>query len=296
MQDHNAGIIEFAGGAGLIPSPNPPLGAPNAGLSQAMDNMAFYMTSLVPRRGSPFRNPDGTQTAEADSGEVIFNDPTVGCATCHVPPFYTDSSLLSNPFVKHDVGTADPGDLDAAAGFDTPSLVNIWDSGPYLHHALASTIGQNAAQSLLKIFSDFNPNDLHGVTSGLSAHEKDLLVAFLLQITWPDSTGPGPVDVPEVSTAVSRNSFDSVFPNPFREETSLQFSVANGPSAVRVDVFDVTGRRVRTILDRVMTRGSHVVGWDGRDEGRSAVAPGVYFAKLTIDGVELKSKRLNIVR
>jgi hypothetical protein len=72
---------------------------------------------------------------------VIFNNPTVGCATCHVPPLYTDSSLLENPFLKHIVGTqVDSTDVDAAAGFDTPSLVNIWDSGPYLHHALAGAL------------------------------------------------------------------------------------------------------------------------------------------------------------
>ncbi len=296
MQDHNAGIIDFAGGAGLIPSPNPPLGAPNRGLSQDMDNMAFYMSTLVPRRGSPFRNPDGTQTADADSGEVIFNNPTVGCATCHVPPFYTDSSLFENPFVKHIVGTADPGDADAAAGFDTPSLVNLWDSGPYLHNTFGQVFGDLAAGGLLKVINELNPNDQHGVTSGLTAQQKNWLVAFLLQITWPENVPGGPTDSPTAPTAVARNSFDRVFPNPFKDETSLQFSLEKSPSEVRIDVYDVTGRRVRTLLERQMTRGTHIVGWDARDDSKNVVAPGVYFAKLAVDGAELKTKRLTVVR
>jgi YVTN family beta-propeller protein len=287
MQDHNFGILEFTGGAGLIPSPNPPLGTPNRGLSQDMDDMAFYMSSLVPRPGSPFRNPDGTQTADADSGEVIFNDPTVGCATCHVPPFYTDSSLLQNPFVKHIVGTADPGDADGAAGFDTPSLINLWDSGPYLHHQLAL--------NLMAVLTTFNPDDQHGVTSTLTTQQKNWLVAFLQQITWPESTGTA-TGVETTASPPSGSAFQGIFPNPFRAETSLQFSLERSPSQVRIDIVNVSGRRVRSLLAREMARGSHIVGWDGKNDDGQLVAAGTYFAKLAVDGREVQTKRMTVLR
>ena len=287
MQDHDFGIIEFAGGTGLIPSPNPPLGEPNRGLSQDMDDMAFYMTSILPRRGSPFRNPDGTQTADADSGEVIFNDPTVGCATCHVPPFYTDSSLLQNPFIKHIVGTADPADTNAAAGIDTPSLVNVWDSAPYLHHHQAATLEQ--------VITFFNPGDQHGVTSTLTTQQQNWLVAFLKQITWPESTGTA-TGVETASSSSSRSAFQSIFPNPFRAETSLQFSLERSPSQVHIDVVNIGGRRVRSLLQREMTRGTHVVGWDGKNDDGQLVAAGTYFAKLSVDGREMQTKRMTVLR
>jgi YVTN family beta-propeller protein len=287
MQDHNFGILDFTGGAGLIPSPNPPLGAPNRGLSQDMDDMSLYMSSLVPRRGSPFRNPNGTQTAEADSGEAIFNNPAVGCATCHVPPFYTDSHLQENPFIKHIVGTADPDDDDGAAGFDTPTLVNLWDSGPYLHHHQANT--------LMQVLTTFNPGDQHGVTSTLTTQQKDWLIAFLQQIVWPESTGTS-VDAPAVASASAKTSFENIFPNPFRSETSLKFSLANTPSKVRIDVVDVTGRRVRTLLNREMTQGVHIVGWDSKNDEGQLVAAGMYFAKLNVDGQVQQTKRLTVLR
>ena len=287
MQDHDFGIIEFAGGTGLIPSPNAPLGDPNRGLSQDMDDMAFYMTSIVPRRGSPFRNPDGTQTADADSGEVIFNDPTVGCATCHVPPFYTDSSLLQNPFIKHIVGTADPADTNAAAGIDTPSLVNVWDSAPYLHH--------HQAANLMQVITFFNPGDVHGVTSTLTTQQQNWLIAFLQQITWPESTGTA-TGVETASSSSSSSAFQSIFPNPFRAETSLQFSLERSPSQVHIDVVNIGGRRVRSLLQREMTRGTHVVGWDGKNDDGQLVAAGTYFAKLSVDGREVQTKRMTVLR
>jgi YVTN family beta-propeller protein len=287
MQDHDFGIIEFAGGAGLIPSPNPPLGDPNRGLAQDMDDMALYMSSLVPRRGSPFRNPDGTQTADADSGEVIFNDPTVGCATCHVPPFYTDSSLLQFPFIKHIVGTADTADTNAAAGFDTPSLINLWDSAPYLHNHLA--------QNLLQVITNFNPGDQHGVTSTLTTQQKNWLVAFLQQITWPDSTGSA-TGVETASPSSSESSFQRVFPNPFRAETSLQFSLEKSPSRVQIEIVNIAGRRVRMLLERELTRGSHVVGWDGKNDEGQTVAAGTYFARLSVNGREAQTKRMTVLR
>jgi hypothetical protein len=252
-----------------------------------MDDMGLYMTTLVPRRGSPFRNPDGTMTADAIAGEAIFNNPAVGCATCHVPPFYTDSSLMENPFVKHVVGTAEAGDNDGAPGFDTPSLVNAWDNAPYLHHHQALT--------LMLVLTSFNPNDQHGVTSTLSATEKNQLVAFLQQIVWPESTGT-PTDAQTVVAAPAKTSFDNVFPNPFRTETSLQFSLEKTPSKVRIDVVDVTGRRVRTLLERDMTQGVHVVGWDSKNDDGQPVSAGTYFAKLNVDGRVQQTKRLTVLR
>ncbi len=295
MQDHNFGILEFTGGAGLIPSPNPPLGAPNAGLSQDMDDMALYMTSVEPRRGSPFRNPDGSHTANALVGQAIFNDPAVGCASCHVPPFYTDSKLTENPFIRHIVGTADPDDADGAAGYDTPSLINLWDSGPYLHDHLASSAGATAAPALMKVLTVMNPDDQHGVTSTLTSPQRSALVSFLLEITWPDSSVTTGVEPP---TADGRfgNRVDAVFPNPFRDETSLRFSIEHSPSKVQIDLFDVAGRHVRTLLDREMARGAHIVGWDSRDAAGREVAAGSYFARLIVNGEAQASKRMAVLR
>ena len=49
---------------------------------------------------------------------------------------------------------------------------------------------------------------------------------------------------------------------------------------VALNVYDLLGRRVRTLVDRVLPAGEQRVLWDGRDASGQAVAPGVYFARL----------------
>jgi YVTN family beta-propeller protein len=285
MQDHNFGILDFTGGVGLLPGGgNPPLGAPNAGLSQDMDDIGAFMETLLHREDTPYLLPGGVQTANADSGEVLFHDPVVGCATCHSGPFYTDSRLSQNPFVKHIVGTPDTADADAAAGFDTPSLVGVWDTGPYLHHANASTVQQ--------VMTTFNPNDEHGTTSHLDSNQIDFIAEFVNSIGWPDSATV--TDTPEIARDPA-NALNGVFPNPFQDRTSVRFSVERSPSAVRIDVFDVQGRRVRTLLDRPMTRGTHIVGWDARDDRGRPVAAGAYFARLSLNGAPAGGKKMVVL-
>jgi hypothetical protein len=285
MADHDFGIVEFMGGAGLIPSPNPPLGPPNAGLSQDMDDIGFYMSTLQHRPDTPFLTAGGGLTADADSGRALFFDPTVGCASCHVPPFFSDSRL-QQPFIKHVVGTAAPGDLDAAPGFDTPSLVGVWDTAPYLHHHLA--------QTLLSVMTTFNPNDLHGTTSQLSSAQRDMMVAYLKSLGHPDSAGTS-VSAPEVVREAS-GFFEAVFPNPFDEKTSLRFSTEKSPSHVTIEIFNVEGRRVRTLLDAKVARGTHIVGWDSRNDSGRRVAPGAYYANLLVDRVKKDGKKMTVVR
>lgn len=291
MQDHEFGILEFTGGTGLTAGaggPNAALGTPNRGLSSDLDDLAQFMSSLRHRTTTPFRNSDGTMTADALAGEVIFNSPATGCADCHIPPFYTDSTL-ELPFIKHDVGTVDPlaMDTDAEGGLDTPSLCGVWDTDPYLHTGFAP--------NLALIFQAFNPDDEHGATSQLTAGELNQLVAFLQQIAWPESTGTS-VGVPEVAGAANSNRLDPAYPNPFADNTSLRFTLDARGGSVRLDVFDVTGRRVRTIFDRPLPKGTHVAGWDSRNDSGARVAPGTYFARLTVDGRPDGEKKMTVLR
>ena len=70
------------------------------------------------------------------------------------------------------------------------------------------------------------------------------------------------------------------FPNPFRAETTIAYSVAVG-GPVTIELFDVAGRRVRTLVSASQPAGTHRVTWNGdADAGRPAAA-GIYFVRLT---------------
>lgn len=69
------------------------------------------------------------------------------------------------------------------------------------------------------------------------------------------------------------------YPNPFSAQTKIGFALPR-EEKVEVVVFDVTGRRVRQLVNGAKAAGQHVVEWDGVDETGRAVAPGVYFVQM----------------
>lgn len=85
-------------------------------------------------------------------------------------------------------------------------------------------------------------------------------------------------------------AFASPYPNPFRGRTSLRLSLAVASHA-RVAVYDLVGRRVRTLADGPLAAGETTLTWDGRDDGGRAVAPGLYLVRFEAAGVKA-SRRL----
>lgn len=148
------------------------LGESKAGLSKELDALAVYLTTLDQVDPSPFRNADGSMTEAARAGQALFGK--LGCDFCHSGPDYTDSARGR----VHDVGTAKPtsgkGGGAPLLGFDTPTLLGVWQTAPYLHDGSAAT--------LKDVLTTANPNDQHGFTSSLSGEQLDQLVAFLQQI------------------------------------------------------------------------------------------------------------------
>ena len=67
-----------------------PLGAPKAGRSADLDALAAYLASLTRFPRSPYRNPDGSLTADAVAGKLLFG--SAGCATCHAGATFRDGA------------------------------------------------------------------------------------------------------------------------------------------------------------------------------------------------------------
>jgi hypothetical protein len=111
-------------------------------------------------------------TAEATAGQATFV--SLGCDGCHGGDDFTNSAEGT----LYDVGTLTEmsgsrlgGEL---TGIDTPTLLGIWQTAPYLHDGSAPT--------LRDVLTTRNPGDAHGVTSTLSEQQLDELVAYLMQI------------------------------------------------------------------------------------------------------------------
>jgi YVTN family beta-propeller protein len=104
---------------------------------------------------------EGRPGPAARRGQEAFRK--AGCAACHPAPLYTDLRL-------YDVGTGTAIDKDKA--FDTPTLVEVWRTAPYLNDGRAATVRE--------VLTRFNPDHRHGRTDLLSESEIADLEAFVL--------------------------------------------------------------------------------------------------------------------
>jgi len=110
----------------------------------------------------------GKLSAAARRGKEVFNRSATGCAVCHRPGLFTDLQ-------RYDVGTS-PGMAsgELGSGFDTPSLVELWCTAPYLH--------DGSAADLRAVLTTRNIGNHHGNTSQLSESELNDLIAYLLAL------------------------------------------------------------------------------------------------------------------
>lgn len=86
------------------------------------------------------------------------------------------------------------------------------------------------------------------------------------------------------STQLSQNK-----PNPFNSQTIISYALPRLGST-RLEIFSLTGQRVRALWEGVQEAGAHQVLWDGTDEAGHTVASGVYLYRLTTDDASLTRK------
>ena len=89
-------------------------------------------------------------------------------------------------------------------------------------------------------------------------------------------------DAPILAGSAAALALDNL-PNPFRPDTSIRFGLPR-PGAVDLVVYDVAGRRVRTLVHEARPAGKHEVVWDGRDDSGAPVGAGTYFSVLRASG------------
>ncbi len=101
----------------------------------------------------------------------------------------------------------------------------------------------------------------------------------------PDGLQIGPPSLVAVGDGPS--AFEGIelyrpIPNPFHHGMWMVYAVASGRERVVVCVFDLAGRRVRSLTNDYQSPGRHMVAWDGRDEQGTRVRSGLYFVHVAI--------------
>jgi len=110
---------------------------------------------------------------------------------------------------------------------------------------------------------------------------------------------PGPDD--GASTLLAESETPGVFrfalsqnlPNPVRRSTAIRFALSERRE-VRLEVFDVGGRLVRTLANGVMPAGAHTRSWNGTNERGRRVASGVYLYRL-VSGRDVAQRKMIVL-
>ncbi len=111
----------------------------------------------------------------------------------------------------------------------------------------------------------------------------------MFRLVWTSSTPPPALEacavtgVPEAGAARAGSWLAPPVPNPMRRSAGLAYAIA-APGPVRLAVFDVAGRHVRTLVDARQDAGEYSILWDGRSDRGDAVGRGVYSCRLQAPG------------
>jgi len=137
----------------------------------------------------------------------------------------------------------------------------------------------------------FNPfgyghvrDDGYGLPAGTDYAR--LMVGHALANLFARAPGAPPDGAP-VHPAITR--LDGAWPNPFNPATTIRFSLASR-ERVRLAVYDVSGRRIRSLQEGTLPAGEHELVWDGRDAAGHRQASGVYFVRFRAGGQQQELK------
>jgi len=141
---------------------------------------------------------------------------------------------------------------------------------------------QAIAMGLLGPWLDYH---LKGDTNGFREFQDQLATRTDITHTEDCDVTGIPADsggAPGVATVV-------VSPNPFNPSASIRFDL-RAAARVRLVIYDLEGKTVRTLADGRLSAGPHTYFWDGRNDTGDALPSGVYFFRLEADGASTAGK------
>jgi hypothetical protein len=165
---------------------------------------------------------------------------------------------------------------------DLSSIVMIFGAQQISASGKTAGDGDKNRNGIEEISACFSKEDLRTLFAGLSGGAQDVVVTIEANLT-TGGTLQATLTMRVVGTGGALAAL--VSPNPLNPATELTFSL---PSAghVRVQIFDLSGRLVKTLLDEPRSQGYQSVRWDGSNREGGKVATGVYFFRIQSNGME----------
>ena len=171
----------------------------------------------------------------------------------------------------------------------TPNTPNLGTIPAYLYPA--DRVIQ-VAPNIVRLYFMYT-DDLHwgpaAVVSGLEFGSLVKFAAIDFDVSELVNTEDDVIPRPTDSVNLSQN-----YPNPFNPTTTIKFNVPVSGNT-KVNVYNLRGQLVKTLVDEHLNAGSHSVTWEGLDNNNRNVASGVYFYKLETGAVS-ETKRMVLMK
>jgi len=98
-------------------------------------------------------------------------------------------------------------------------------------------------------------------------------------------------DFAEEINVIPGHSLSQNYPNPFNPNTHIDFNLA-GACQVKLEVYNILGNKVKTLVNGKLGAGHKSITWDGKDEQGKELASGIYFYRLKADEFTLTNRML----
>ena len=128
-------------------------------------------------------------------------------------------------------------------------------------------------------FSGLTDNESYSKAGMLA----EILSFFNIGFTWTD-----------INETVVTTVEASAYPNPFSNQVTIEF-VLSESSQVSLDIFDLTGRKVNTLVSETLNQGNYKYQWNATDDSGFVMQPGIYFYSLQ-NGDQVVTKKLILAR
>lgn len=103
-----------------------------------------------------------------------------------------------------------------------------------------------------------------------------------------------PLPITHSGVIVSKPYLKQNYPNPFNHTTKIPFWLPQ-KQHVLIEIYDVLGRKVKTVCNKELEAGLHTVEWTGRNESHNVIASGLYFYRIQTENL-VQSKKLLILK
>ena len=216
------------------------------------------------------------------------NNPIQGVGNINVQAYTNASGLPGTPLgsaVSYPLTRLNPG---------TPNYIQLLGAGVSVTSGTDFQIVlsiANPAETLLfrteNVTGGTNSSTFSGSTWG-AVQTNHRIRAIVTTSSGLSAIGPDQAGTP-VEFALGKN-----YPNPFNPSTRINYSIGER-GLVTLEIFDILGRQVRTLVNEVEAAGSYQIVWDGRTADSKPAGSGVYFYRLRSGNLS-KTERMVLLK